>query len=40
VIAGGHAFVQNLRRGLYEIAPAAVPPLVLAAAFTGFAQAM
>ena len=40
VIAGGHAFVQNLRRGHYELAPDACPPLRLATAFTELAQAM
>jgi IS6 family transposase len=40
VIAGGHAFVQNLRRGHYELAPDACPPLRLAAAFAELAQAM
>jgi transposase, IS6 family len=36
----GHAFVQNLRRGYYELAADASPPLRLAAAFTELAQAM
>ena len=40
VIAAGHAFVQNLRRGHYELATDASPPLRLAAAFTELAQAM
>ena len=40
VIAAGHAFVQNLRRGHYELAPDACPPLRLAAAFAELAQAM
>jgi hypothetical protein len=39
-IAGGHAFVQNLRRGHYEIASDASPPLRLPAAVTELAQAM
>jgi IS6 family transposase len=39
VIARGHAFVQNLRRGHYELATDASPPLRLAAAFTELAQA-
>jgi transposase, IS6 family len=39
VIAGGHAFIQNLRRGHYELATDASPPLRLAAAFTELAQA-
>jgi transposase, IS6 family len=40
VVAGGHAFVQNLRRGHYELAADASPPLRLAAAFTELAKAM
>jgi IS6 family transposase len=40
VIASGHAFVQNLRRGHYELAAAASPPLRLAAAFAELAQAV
>ena len=40
VIAGGRALVQNPRRGHYELAPDAAPPLRLAAAFTELAQAM
>ena len=39
-IAAGHAFVQNLRRGHYELAADASPPLRLAAAFTELAKAM
>ena len=39
-IAAGHAFVQNLRRGHYELATDASPPLRLATAFTELAQAM
>jgi transposase-like protein len=39
-IAAGHAFLQNLRRGHYELATEAAPPLRLAAAFTELAQAM
>jgi transposase-like protein len=39
-IAAGHAFVQNLRRGHYELAIDAAPPLHLAAAFTELAQAI
>ena len=39
-IAAGHAFVQNLRRGLYELATEAAPQLRLATAFTELAQAM
>ena len=37
VISTGHAFVQNLRRGHYELATDASPPLRLAAAFTELA---
>ena len=40
VIAGGHALVQNLRRGHYELAPDASPPLRLAAAFADLASHM
>ena len=40
VIAAGHAFVQNLRRGNYELASDASPSLRLATAFTELAQAM
>ena len=39
-IAAGHAFVQNLRRGHYELATESAPPLRLATAFTELAQAM
>jgi transposase-like protein len=39
-IAAGHAFVQNLRRGHYELATEAPPPLRLVTAFTELAQAM
>ena len=39
-IAAGHAFVQNLRRGHYELATEVPPPLRLATAFTELAQAM
>jgi len=40
VIGGGHALVQNLRRGHYELATDASPPLRLATAFTELALAM
>jgi hypothetical protein len=33
VIVAGHAFVQNLRRGHYEVATHVLPPLRLATAF-------
>jgi transposase-like protein len=40
VIAAGHAFVQNLRRGHYELATDVSPPLRLATAFSELALAM
>jgi len=40
VIAAGHAFIQNLRRGHYELATDVSPPLRLAAAFTELVLAM
>jgi transposase, IS6 family len=40
MIALGHAFVQNLRRGHYELATDAPPCLRLATAFTELAQAV
>ena len=39
-IAAGHAFVQNLRRGHYELATEVPPQLRLATAFTELALAM
>jgi len=39
-IAAGHAFVQNLRRGHYDLATDTAPSLRLATAFTELAQAM
>jgi transposase, IS6 family len=39
-IAAGHAFMQNLRRGHYELATEAAPPVRVATAFTELAQAM
>jgi transposase-like protein len=39
-IAAGYAFVQNLRRGHYELATDVSPPLRLAAAFSELALAM
>ena len=39
-LAAGHAFVQNLRRGHYELATDVPPPLRLAAAFSELALAM
>jgi transposase, IS6 family len=38
-IAAGHAFVQNLRRGHYELATEVPPPLRLATAFAELTQA-
>jgi hypothetical protein len=38
VIIAGHAFMQNLRRGHYELALDAPPALRVAAAFTELAQ--
>jgi transposase-like protein len=40
VIAAGHAFVQNLRRGHYELGTEVPPELCLAAAFAELARAM
>jgi IS6 family transposase len=40
VIAAGHAFVQNLRCGHYELATHIAPPLRLATAFSELALAM
>jgi transposase-like protein len=39
-IAAGHAFVQNLRRGHYDLATDVAPPVRLATAFTELVQAM
>jgi transposase-like protein len=39
-LAAGHALVQNLRRGHYELATDVSPPLRLAAAFSELALAM
>jgi hypothetical protein len=39
-IIAGHAFMQNLRRGHYELAIDAPPTLRVAAAFTELAQAI
>jgi transposase-like protein len=39
-LAAGHAFVQNVRRGHYELATEVPPPLRLATAFTELAQAI
>jgi transposase-like protein len=40
VIIAGHAFMQNLRRGHYELAIDAPPTTRVAAAFTELAQAI
>jgi hypothetical protein len=40
VIALGHAFVQNLRRGHYELTVDVSPPLRLATAFSELALAI
>jgi hypothetical protein len=40
VIIAGHAFMQNLRRGHYELAADAPPATRVAAAFTELAQAI
>ena len=40
IIITGHAFVQNIRRGHYEIAIDAPPALGVAATFTELAQAI
>jgi transposase-like protein len=40
VVIAGHAFVQNLRRGHYELGMDAHPTLRIAAAFTELARAV
>jgi hypothetical protein len=40
VIAAGHAFIQNLRRGHYELAIGTPPELRLPEAFTALARAI
>jgi IS6 family transposase len=40
VVIAGHAFVQNLRRGHYELGVDARLPLQVAAAFTELARAI
>jgi transposase, IS6 family len=40
VIIAGLAFIQNLRRGHYELAAETARPLRVAAAFTGLASAI
>jgi transposase-like protein len=37
VVIAGHAFIQNLRRGHYELSIDAIPPLRVAAAYTELA---
>ena len=40
VIIAGHAFMQNLRRGHYELAIDTLPAVRVAAAFAELAQAI
>lgn len=40
VVIAGHAFIQNLRRGHYELAIHTSPALRVAAVFTELAQAI
>ncbi len=40
VVIRGHAFMQNLRRGHYELAVNALPHLTIAVAFDELADAM
>jgi hypothetical protein len=40
IVIDGHAFLQNLRRGHYELEVDARPALRVAAAFTELAQAI
>ena len=40
VIIAGHAFMQNIRRGHYELGLDVPPSLQVAAAFTELAQAI
>jgi hypothetical protein len=40
VVITGHAFIQNLRRGHYELGSRRRPALRIAAAFTEFAEAV
>jgi transposase, IS6 family len=40
VIIAGHAFIQNVRRGHYELGHEAPPTLRVAAAFTELARAI
>jgi hypothetical protein len=40
VVIAGHPFIQNLRRGHYELGIGAIPPLRVAAAFTELARAI
>ena len=40
VIVAGHAFVQNLRRGFYDLGTGVRPPLRLAKAFAELALAI
>ena len=40
VVIAGHAFLQNLRRGYYELGVGALPAQRIATAFTELAQAI
>jgi hypothetical protein len=40
IVIAGHAFVQNLRRGYYDLALDTLPASRLAAAFTELARAI
>jgi len=40
IVIAGHAFLQNLRRGHYELGVDARPALRVAAAFTELAEAI
>jgi len=40
VVIGGHAFMQNLRRGHYELGIEALPGLTVPAAFDELARAI
>ncbi|MEU0561249.1 DDE-type integrase/transposase/recombinase [Dactylosporangium sp. NPDC006015] len=40
VVIAGHAFMQNLRRGRYELAVDAPPAVLVSAAFAGLALAI
>jgi hypothetical protein len=40
VVIRGHAFIQNLRRGHYELGVEALPGMIVAAAFDELEQAV